>query len=247
MKLRNDYLEQALLNSLQDAPDEEDEIKHAIEMSVEEDKLNKALEASLMPSDNVDAGRDEIEKAIQASLVQNEVDVNLIGNEPNMDDDAALARALHEQLNFAEEVSQPVGKKEQIWNEPAKAAAKKNQRPKPFPRKKDVWGRPKNLAKSMAPSGGIIPVGKAKKSRPKGRKPAKKPPISAEEEELAYNLALIASMEESSARNSLVEDEPLDVIDNDETRLQSWSCPACTYLNLRDDLQCLMCGTSKQA
>ena len=68
-----DYLEQALLNSLQDAPDEEDEIKRAIEMSVEEDKLNKALEASLMPSDNVDAERDEIEKAIQASLVQNEV------------------------------------------------------------------------------------------------------------------------------------------------------------------------------
>jgi len=238
-----DYLEQALLNSLQDAPDEEDEIKRAMEVSVEEEEFNKALEASLMPSENVDAERDEIEKAIQASLAQNELDANVFENEANMEDDEALARALHEQLNFSEEVSQQSRTKE-VWNKPPKAAEQKKQRPKPFPRKKDVWGRPKTLAKSMAPSGGIIPVGKGKKLRAKGKK---KPPRSAEEEELAYNLALIASMEQNSALNSVVDDEPIDVIDIDETRLNSWSCAACTYLNGRGDLQCLMCGTSKQS
>merc|ERR1712117_767303 len=67
----------------------------------------------------------------------------------------------------------------------------------------------------------------------------------ADDEDLAYHLALIASMEESNNQSrTCVEDEPLDVIDSFNAP-KGWNCRACTYLNGAADTQCVMCMTQR--
>jgi len=240
-----DFLMQAVANSLQEfEPNEKEDLRKAMEASLivskEDEAVQKALEASLVVPDE-DSLDEDLQKIIGASAVDaNSLEESSIDN---FESDEALARALHEQWNIQE------SEKKGAWGtKPPKSVPRVV--PDQKEQQKDVWGRPKSLSKSMAPAGGSIPMNWAKKVDKKGKKRSKKEAKrmkQTQEEDLSYELALIASMEENSSKKqqNFDEDEPLDVIDFD-VNLSGWPCSVCTFLNGRADSHCLMCGTKKQ-